>query len=82
MRDRDVQELENTLEVEYELGCILRDRIIPHALGWYLDVELDSEEEEVDDEDDEESQESNEEEDEESNEDDDDESLDEDTTRH
>lgn len=41
MRDSDVRELENTLEVEYELGCILRDRIIPHALGWFLNLETD-----------------------------------------
>lgn len=49
MRDRDVQELENTLEIEYELGCILRDRIIPHAVGWYLDIEIDSDEDEDED---------------------------------
>lgn len=33
--------LENTLEVEYEMGCILRDKIITHALGWYLGIEID-----------------------------------------
>eukprot|EP01056_Protomagalhaensia_sp_Gyna25_P005742 Protomagalhaensia_sp_Gyna_25__5741@NODE_829_length_2540_cov_324_240704_g653_i0_p1_GENE_NODE_829_length_2540_cov_324_240704_g653_i0NODE_829_length_2540_cov_324_240704_g653_i0_p1_ORF_typecomplete_len364_score65_04NAP/PF00956_18/7_6e48_NODE_829_length_2540_cov_324_240704_g653_i014082499 len=45
MDDRDVRSLENILELEYEVGCILRDKIISHAVGWYLGVEVDDEEE-------------------------------------
>eukprot|EP01055_Gregarina_sp_Pseudo9_P005234 Gregarina_sp_Pseudo_9__5233@NODE_589_length_2542_cov_104_537755_g555_i0_p2_GENE_NODE_589_length_2542_cov_104_537755_g555_i0NODE_589_length_2542_cov_104_537755_g555_i0_p2_ORF_typecomplete_len350_score74_26NAP/PF00956_18/4_3e52_NODE_589_length_2542_cov_104_537755_g555_i0621111 len=45
MDDRDVRGLENILELEYEVGCILRDKIISHAVGWYLGVEVDEDEE-------------------------------------
>ncbi|EZG51419.1 nucleosome assembly protein [Gregarina niphandrodes] len=44
MRESEVQRLENYFSVEYELGQILRDRIVPLATGWYLDIEYDSEE--------------------------------------
>eukprot|EP01053_Blabericola_migrator_P000924 Blabericola_migrator_1__923@NODE_1229_length_5040_cov_126_342248_g71_i1_p5_GENE_NODE_1229_length_5040_cov_126_342248_g71_i1NODE_1229_length_5040_cov_126_342248_g71_i1_p5_ORF_typecomplete_len108_score24_35NAP/PF00956_18/3_3e10NAP/PF00956_18/5_7e03_NODE_1229_length_5040_cov_126_342248_g71_i145534876 len=45
MDDRDVRDLESILELEYEVGCILRDKIVSHAVGWYLGVEVDDEEE-------------------------------------
>eukprot|EP01054_Gregarina_sp_Poly1_P001939 Gregarina_sp_Poly_1__1938@NODE_1507_length_3975_cov_121_789150_g999_i0_p3_GENE_NODE_1507_length_3975_cov_121_789150_g999_i0NODE_1507_length_3975_cov_121_789150_g999_i0_p3_ORF_typecomplete_len121_score21_55NAP/PF00956_18/2_5e10_NODE_1507_length_3975_cov_121_789150_g999_i084446 len=45
MDDRDVRGLENILELEYEVGCILRDKIISHAVGWFLGVEVDEDEE-------------------------------------
>eukprot|EP01057_Protomagalhaensia_wolfi_P004980 Protomagalhaensia_wolfi_Nauph_80__4979@NODE_525_length_2379_cov_81_206838_g391_i0_p1_GENE_NODE_525_length_2379_cov_81_206838_g391_i0NODE_525_length_2379_cov_81_206838_g391_i0_p1_ORF_typecomplete_len341_score94_06NAP/PF00956_18/3_3e55_NODE_525_length_2379_cov_81_206838_g391_i012662288 len=45
MDDDDIDALENLLDTEYEVGCILRDKIIAHAVGWYLGVEVDDEEE-------------------------------------
>jgi len=40
--------LEHHFATEYELAQIIRARLIPQASGWYLDQELDSEEEEED----------------------------------
>lgn len=41
MDDKELAELEMIVEAEFEVGCILRDRIIPRALGWYLGIEKD-----------------------------------------
>lgn len=41
MEEREVAELEMIVEAEFEVGCILRDKIIPRALGWYLGIEKD-----------------------------------------
>eukprot|EP00917_Polyrhabdina_sp_WS-2016_P027810 GHVP01059383.1.p1 GENE.GHVP01059383.1~~GHVP01059383.1.p1 ORF type:complete len:292 (+),score=65.11 GHVP01059383.1:26-877(+) len=45
MRGEDVDALELLVEAELEIGCGLRDKIIPHAEGWYLGLERDSDEE-------------------------------------
>eukprot|EP01055_Gregarina_sp_Pseudo9_P005235 Gregarina_sp_Pseudo_9__5234@NODE_589_length_2542_cov_104_537755_g555_i0_p1_GENE_NODE_589_length_2542_cov_104_537755_g555_i0NODE_589_length_2542_cov_104_537755_g555_i0_p1_ORF_typecomplete_len401_score120_69NAP/PF00956_18/3_1e54RPC/PF03428_13/0_036_NODE_589_length_2542_cov_104_537755_g555_i012672469 len=44
MDDDEIDALESLLDTEYEVGCILRDKIINHAVGWYLGVELDEDE--------------------------------------
>lgn len=43
MEESEITELEMIIEAEFEVGCILRDKIIPHALGWYLGIEKDEE---------------------------------------
>ncbi|XP_075591202.1 uncharacterized protein LOC142598129 [Dermatophagoides farinae] len=41
----EIQKLENYFSVELELAQIFKDRLIPKALGWFLYIEFDSEEE-------------------------------------
>ena len=41
----EIQKLENYFSVDLELAQIFKDRLIPKALGWFLYIEFDSEEE-------------------------------------
>ena len=47
LEDTELTELEMIIEAEFEVGCILRDKIITHALGWYLGIEKDEEAESI-----------------------------------
>ncbi|CAJ1955439.1 unnamed protein product [Sphenostylis stenocarpa] len=33
--DDDLEKLQNLIEQDYDIGCILRDKIIPHAVSWF-----------------------------------------------
>ncbi|KAK4269215.1 hypothetical protein QN277_022403 [Acacia crassicarpa] len=59
--DDAVEELQNTMEHDYDIGSTIRDKIIPHAVSWFTgeaahndfeDVEVDDEDDEDEDEDD------------------------------
>eukprot|EP01054_Gregarina_sp_Poly1_P002522 Gregarina_sp_Poly_1__2521@NODE_1683_length_3539_cov_192_490207_g1106_i0_p2_GENE_NODE_1683_length_3539_cov_192_490207_g1106_i0NODE_1683_length_3539_cov_192_490207_g1106_i0_p2_ORF_typecomplete_len344_score80_92NAP/PF00956_18/5_7e54RNA_pol_3_Rpc31/PF11705_8/6_3e02RNA_pol_3_Rpc31/PF11705_8/0_27BNIP2/PF12496_8/0_5BUD22/PF09073_10/2_4_NODE_1683_length_3539_cov_192_490207_g1106_i0831114 len=49
MDDEEIDALENLLDTEYEVGCILRDKIIAHAVSWFLGVEDDEDEDSSED---------------------------------
>lgn len=36
LNEEEIAELELTIEADYEVGIILREKIIPHAILWYL----------------------------------------------
>eukprot|EP01069_Polyplicarium_translucidae_P002827 Polyplicarium_translucidae@DN2145_c0_g1_i3.p1 len=42
MEERVVDDLELVVEAEFEIGCVLRDKVIPRAVGWYLGEERDT----------------------------------------
>lgn len=41
MDSSDVQDLDIIVEAEFDMGSTIRDKIIPHAVGWYLGIERD-----------------------------------------
>lgn len=49
MIQEDVEELEDVLEADFAAGVIIRDKIIPHAINWFLGEEEDDEEEDEED---------------------------------
>ncbi|KAL1345107.1 nucleosome assembly protein 1;4 isoform X3 [Arachis hypogaea] len=50
--DDTVEELQNLLEHDYDLGSTIRDKIIPHAVSWFTGEAAESDFEEIGDEDD------------------------------
>ncbi|CAK8535931.1 unnamed protein product [Lathyrus sativus] len=72
--DDIVEELQNLMEHDYDIGSTIRDKIIPHAVSWFTGeaVESDFEDTDGDGDEDEENDEENDEEDDEEDEDDDD----------
>nr|XP_025672167.1 nucleosome assembly protein 1;4 isoform X2 [Arachis hypogaea] len=50
--DDTVEELQNLLEHDYDLGSTIRDKIIPHAVSWFTGEAAQSDFEEIGDEDD------------------------------
>lgn len=73
--DEEAEELQDALEQDYEIGLMLKAKIIPHAVSWFTGeaIDEDAEDEEDDEDDDEGDDELDEDEDEED--DDDDEEL-------
>ena len=69
-----IEQLQDLIEEDYEMGCCFKDEIIPHAVHWYTGEAYGSEDEDEDDS--EEEEDSEEESDEESDEDDEDDSED------
>ncbi|KAL3642962.1 Nucleosome assembly protein [Castilleja foliolosa] len=69
----DAEDLQNLMEQDYDVGSIIRDKIIPHAVSWftgeaaqdeYGDIEVDDEIDEEDDEEDDEDEDEDEDDDE------------------
>ncbi|KAM7512996.1 hypothetical protein LguiB_011871 [Lonicera macranthoides] len=76
------EELQNSMEQDYDIGSTIRDKIIPHAVSWYTGEAAQDEYGDVDDdEDDEEDEDDDEEEDEDEDEEDDDEEEDEEESK-
>ncbi|MED6125470.1 Nucleosome assembly protein 1,4 [Stylosanthes scabra] len=50
--DDTVEELQNLMEHDYDLGSTIRDKIIPHAVSWFTGEAAQSDFEEIGDEDD------------------------------
>ncbi|KAK9805870.1 hypothetical protein WJX73_010699 [Symbiochloris irregularis] len=73
----DLQELQQALEGDYELGQLIRS-IIPYAVNWFTGKAIEEEEDEEDDEDDDEDDEDEDDDDEDDDEDDDDDDDDDD----
>jgi len=48
MDENEMQELDNELEADYEVGEITKDKITPYTVDWFTDKALEFEEE-VDD---------------------------------
>lgn len=80
MDEEEADQLHEQLENDYEIGCIIKDRIVPRAVAWFTGAAVDPEEdydeeddyeEEEDDEDDEEDEEEFDDEEEDEEEDDD-----------
>eukprot|EP00919_Chromeraceae_sp_WS-2016_P000367 GHVR01000962.1.p1 GENE.GHVR01000962.1~~GHVR01000962.1.p1 ORF type:complete len:342 (+),score=84.83 GHVR01000962.1:91-1116(+) len=42
MKDKEIEELEVIFEADYQAGCIIREKIIPQAVGWYTGDAYDS----------------------------------------
>ncbi|KAI4377444.1 hypothetical protein MLD38_015067 [Melastoma candidum] len=67
--DETAEELQNQMEQDYDIGSIIRDKIIPHAVSWFTGEaiqgdefdDLEDDEEEDDDEDEDEDEEEDEE---------------------
>mmetsp|Transcript_53497 Transcript_53497/g.88869 ORF Transcript_53497/g.88869 Transcript_53497/m.88869 type:complete len:376 (+) Transcript_53497:90-1217(+) len=74
--EKDEEELQNALEMDYDLGTLFKERIVPHAIKWYTGEALKDEDYEEDDEEDEEDEEDDD--DEEADDDDEDEDEDDD----
>lgn len=70
--DDEAERLQEVMEADYEIGAILRERIVPRAVAWYTGEAI-----EDDDEEDDEDDEGDEDDDEEDDEDDDDEDAEE-----
>jgi nucleosome assembly protein 1-like 1 len=53
LSEEQLNELQNEVEQDYELGCVIRDKIVPDALRWFTGeaVTAESDEEEGEDED-------------------------------
>lgn len=82
------EELQNSMEQDYDIGSTIRDKIIPHAVSWFTGeaaqdeyADLEDDEDEDDEEEDEDEEEEDEEEDEDDEDDDDDEEEDEDESK-
>ncbi|PIA64305.1 hypothetical protein AQUCO_00100053v1 [Aquilegia coerulea] len=82
--DADIDEetaenLQNSMEQDYDIGSTIRDKIIPHAVSWFTgeanqgDDEFDDDDDEDDDDEDEDEEEDDDEEEEDDDEDEDDE---------
>ncbi|QDZ20595.1 nucleosome assembly protein [Chloropicon primus] len=51
--EEEMEELQAALQEDYEIGCIFKDKIIPHAVSWFTGEALEDEEEDMEDEDEE-----------------------------
>ncbi|XP_042398519.1 nucleosome assembly protein 1;2-like [Zingiber officinale] len=77
--DEDTAEqLQGQMEVDYDIGSTIKDKIIPHAVSWFTGDAVQDEDLEIEDEEDGDDDEDDEEEDEDDEEDDEDEDDDED----
>jgi len=56
MDEEDMEQLQEELEHDYEIGCLIKDKIVPKAVAWFtgmaIDPEEDFDEDEGDDDDD------------------------------
>merc|ERR1712166_1077185 len=57
--EEDMEQLQEELEHDYEIGCLIKDKVVPRAVSWFTGAAIDPEEdfdedEEDDDEDDDE----------------------------
>ncbi len=52
-----MEQLQEFMEADYEIGASIKEKLIPHAVSWFtgeaVDIEMDEEDEEDGDEDDE-----------------------------
>ena len=46
-----MDQLHDSLEADYELGCVIKDKIIPRAVAWFTGAAVDPEDEYDDDDD-------------------------------
>ncbi|CAL9180826.1 unnamed protein product [Musa hybrid cultivar] len=71
--EETAEELQGQMEVDYDIGSTIKDKIIPHAVSWFTGEAIEGDELEIEDEDedDEEDEDEEEEDDDEDNEDDD-----------
>ena len=49
--EEELEALQEELQEDYEVGCIFKDKIIPHAVSWFTCEALEDEEDEMDEED-------------------------------
>ena len=47
-----VEQLHEQLEADYELGCVIKDKLIPRAVAWFTGMAIDPEDDYDDDDDD------------------------------
>jgi nucleosome assembly protein 1-like 1 len=83
MDEEEAEALHEQLENDYEIGCIIKDKIVPRAVSWFTGVAIDPEDEyddddEEEDDDDEDEEDDDDEEEEEDDDDDDDDDEDDD----
>ena len=52
MDEEEVDQLHETLETDYELGCVIKDKIIPRAVAWYTGAAIDPDDDYDEDDDD------------------------------
>ena len=52
MEEDEMEQLQESLENDYEIGTLIKDKIVPKAVSWFTGLAI-SPEEEYDDEDDE-----------------------------
>jgi len=75
MEEEDLEQLQEELEHDYEIGCLIKDKLVPRAVAWFtgmaIDPDEDYDEDDEDDEDDEEDDDDDEEEDDEEEDDED-----------
>ena len=70
--------LQEELEHDYEIGCVIKDKLVPRACSWFTGAAIDPEEEYDEDDDEDEDDEDDEDEDEDDDEDEDESDDDED----
>jgi len=51
--DEEMEELQEALEQDYEIGAVIKEKIIPRAVRWFTGEELEDEDDDDDDDDDE-----------------------------
>jgi len=76
MEEEDMEQLQEELEHDYEIGCLLKDKVVPRAVSWFTGAAIDPEEE-YDEDDEDDDDEDDDEDDDDDDDDDDDEDDDE-----
>jgi len=77
MEEEEVDQLHESLESDYELGCVIKDKIIPRAVAWFTGMAIDPEDDYDDEDDDYDDEDEDDEDDDDDDDDDDDEEEDE-----
>ena len=73
MDEDEMDQLHEQLETDYDIGCTIKDKIVPRAVAWFTgEAVLDDDDEDYDDEEDDEDEDDDEEEDDDDDDDDDD----------
>merc|ERR1712166_321276 len=52
--EEDMEQLQEELEHDYEIGCLIKDKVVPRAVSWFTGAAIDPEEDFDDDDDDDE----------------------------
>merc|ERR1712166_1554670 len=75
-----MEQLQEELEHDYEIGCLIKDKVVPRAVSWFtgaaVDPEEDFDEDEEDDDEDDEGDEDDDDDEDESESDDDEDAID------
>ena len=70
--EEEMEQLQEEMEHDYEVGCLIKDKVVPRACAWFTGMAIDPAEEFDDDEDDDEDDDDDDDDDDEDDDDDDD----------